>query len=301
MISNRTWSVFRNYDKMLFLGVPLVILLVLVFYPTYHLWRLAFSNFDITYMARPVFVGLNNFTKVVADPYFWAAFKNTLIISGVAVTIEFLLGLGMALFLNGKMFWGLLGRSLKAVLVVPIMIPPVVIGLNFKLIFDNFGPINGLLRVLGLQSVEWLGTPLAARISIVIADVWQWSPFLFIIFLAGLQTIPQDFYDAAKVDGASGWKTFRHITWPMLIPSAITALLLRVIDALKIFDVVYMVTAGGPSFSTEVLSLNIYRTAFRFGSLGYASTLAVVLFLILMLFVAIIVKSSKLRERMEWK
>jgi len=301
VVSNRTWLASQSYDKIIFLGAPLAILLVLIFYPTYHLWRLAFSNFDITYMAKPVFVGVDNFTQVVVDPYFWAAFKNTLIISGAAVTIEFFVGLGMALFLNGKIFWGMLGRLLKAILVVPIMIPPVVIGLNFKLIFDNFGPINGFLRMLGLQSVQWLGTSLTARISIVIADVWQWSPFLFIIFLAGLQTIPQDFYDAAKVDGAGSWKIFRHITWPMLIPSAVTALLLRVIDALKIFDVVYMVTAGGPSFATEVLSLNIYRTAFRFGSLGYASSLAVVLFLVLMLFVAIIIRITRLSERMEWK
>ena len=180
------------------------------------------------------------------------------------------------------------------------MIPPVVVGLNFKLIFDNFGPLNGLLNILHLSSVQWLGTPILAKMSIIIADVWQWSPFLFIIFLAGLQTIPQDLYDSAKVDGASSWKVFRYVTWPMLIPSATVALSLRVIDALKIFDVIYMVTAGGPSFSTEVLSLNIYRTAFRFGSFGYASAEAVVLLILLMIIIWVIIKGMRLSKSLEW-
>ncbi|MEN3188448.1 MAG: sugar ABC transporter permease [Atribacterota bacterium] len=284
-------------DKVVFLFLPLCLLGAIIIYPTLNLWRLALSNFDITYMREPVFIGVRNFVRILADDYFWSALWNTAVISGTAVAIEFFLGLAIALLLSGEIGGGKISKSL---LIIPIMVPPVVVGLNFKLIFDNFGPINDFLRRVGLKPIEWLGSPLSAKISIIIADVWQWTPFVFIILLAGLQTVPPELYDAAKVDGASGWKVFRHITWPMLIPSITIALAFRIIDALKIFDVVYMVTNGGPSFATEVFSLNVYRTAFRFGSLGYASALAVTMFVVLTFVIWMVIRGMNLAKRMEW-
>ncbi len=291
-------SLFDQYAKSFFIYPPLIILLILIIYPTYYLVRLALSNFDVTYMTEPLFIGFQNFTQVLIDSYFWTSLGNTLIISGVAVTLEFLIGLGLALLLNEELRGGRIFRSL---IIIPIMVPPVIVGLNFKLLFDSFGPINGFLGIFGLNPIDWLGNPTMARVSIILADAWQWSPFVFIILLAGLQTIPEDLYDSAKVDGASGWRTFRYITWPMLIPSATLVLAFRVIDALKIFDVIYMVTSGGPAFSTEVLSLYVYRTAFRFGSLGYASALAVIMLVILTFITQIIVRTTRLSERLEWK
>jgi len=245
-------SLFDQHAKSFFIYPPLIVLLILIIYPTYYLIRLALSNFDVTYMTEPLFIGFQNFAQVLIDSYFWTSLGNTLIISGVAVTLEFLMGLGLALLLNEELRGGRIFRSL---IIIPIMVPPVIVGLNFKLLFDSFGPINGFLGFFGLNPIDWLGNPTMARVSIILADAWQWSPFVFIILLAGLQIIPEDLYDSAKVDGASGWRTFRYITWPMLIPSATLVLAFRIIDALKIFDVIYMVTSGGPAFSTEVISL----------------------------------------------
>ncbi len=290
-------SAIDQHAKSFFIYPPLVILLVLTIYPTYYLIRLALSTFDVAYMSEPLFTGLQNFVQVLTDNYFWSSFGNTLIISGAAVVLEFLIGLGLALLLNEELRGEKIFRSL---FIIPIMLPPVIVGLNFKLIFDTFGPVNGLLETFGLNPLDWLGNPTLAKFSIILADTWQWSPFVFIILLAGLQVIPKDLYDSAKVDGAGGWKVFRYITWPMLIPSVTLVLALRVIDALKIFDVIYMVTSGGPAFSTEVLSLYIYRTAFRFGSLGYASALAVIMLVILTFITQVIIRATRLNKRLEW-
>ncbi|HHV63370.1 MAG TPA: sugar ABC transporter permease [Firmicutes bacterium] len=291
-------SVFDRFAKHIFILPGLGVLVALVIYPTYYLIRLALSNFDLTFMTKPVFIGLGNFIQILSDTYFWGALGNTLVMASIAVALEFVFGLGMALLLNEDLRGG---RIIKSLLIVPMMIPPVVVGLNFKLIFDQFGPLNDLLQRLGVSCVDWLGNPLMAKVSVILADVWQWSSFMFIIFLAGLQAIPQYLYDSAKVDGASGWRTFRFITWPMLVPSATVALTFRVMDALKIFDVVYMVTSGGPSFSTEVLSLYIYRTGFRFGTLGYASAVAVIMLILLTAIIEVIIKETRLGKRLEWE
>lgn len=291
-------SVFDRFAKHIFILPGLGVLVALVVYPTYYLIRLALSNFDLTFMTKPVFIGFGNFVQILSDSYFWSSLGNTLVMSSIAVTLEFVFGLGMALLLNEDLRGG---RILKSLLIVPMMIPPVVVGLNFKLIFDHFGPLNDLLQSLGVSRADWLGNPFMAKGSVILADVWQWSSFLFIIFLAGLQAIPQYLYDSAKVDGASGWRIFRYITWPMLVPSATVALTFRAVDALKIFDVVYMVTSGGPSFATEVLSLYIYRAGFRFGTLGYASALAFIMLILLTVIIQLIIKGTKLGKRLEWE
>ena len=207
------------------------------------------------------------------------------------------LGLCLALLLMEE----IPGSSvLRALFIVPMMIPAVVVGLNFKLIFDTFGPLNGFLQAIGLDRIPWLSDPTWARAAVVLSDVWQWTPFMFIILLAGLQSIPDELYDSAKVDGAVGWTLFRHITWPMLVPSATVAIAFRVMDVLRIFDIPFMMTNGGPSFATEVLSLYIFRTSFRFGSMSYAATLAFLMLIILSVTINFITKATKLSTRLEW-
>ncbi len=293
----RGFSIHR-YARVIFAGPPLVVLVVLVLYPTVYLMRLAFSRFDLSLMDRPELAGLLNFQLLLADASFRNALANTLVISVSAVGLEFLLGLGLALLLNQHLRGGAVLRSL---LIVPLMIPPVVVGLNFRMIFDVFGPLSRLAHALGLGRVDWLGHAGMAKTAIILTDVWQWTPFVFIILLAGLRAIPQDLFDAAAADGATAWRTFRYVIWPMLIPAATVALAFRLIDALRIFDIVYMVTYGGPGASTEVLSLYIYWTAFRFGNLGYAATLALIMLLLLSVFSIVLIRTMRLEQRLGWR
>lgn len=285
-----------KYAKQIFTIPSLLIIIVLIVYPSIYLVRMCFSEYDFTYMRVPEFNGIENVKLLVEDKYFWNALFNTFIISITAVIIEFLLGLSLALLVENTK------RSLlfKSIFIISMMIPPIVIGLNFKLIYDQFGPLNSLVQALGFAPIGWLSSPVMARISIILADVWQWTPFMFIIILAGLQAVNPEYYDAARVDGAHGLQLFRFVTWPMILPAVTIAIAFRFIDSLKIFDIIFMITWGGPSGATETLSLYIYRTAFRFGNIGYASTLAFVMLILLSIVITIFLKVIGLSKRMEW-
>jgi multiple sugar transport system permease protein len=220
---------------------------------------------------------LQNYTRLASDGFFLAALSHTLIYAVVALTFEFLLGLGLALLLNREMR----GRSLfRASLLVPLMLPPVVVGVVWRLMLNpNFGAVNGTLKSLGFntEALTWTASPKLALMSVIAVDVWQWTPFVFLVLLAGLQAIPQEPYEAARIDGSSAWQTFRHITLPLLKPAILIALLLRTMDLLRVFDQIFILTEGGPGFATETISLYIYRAAFRFGNFGYAVAMSFVL------------------------
>jgi len=163
------------------------------------------------------------------------------------------------------------------------MLPAVVVGVVWRLMLNpNFGAVNGTLKSIGLSTdpLTWTASPKLAMVSVIMADVWQWTPFMFLILLAGLQAIPQEPYEAALIDGSTAWQTFRHITLPLLKPAILIALLLRTMDLLRVFDQIFILTEGGPGFATETVSLYIYRTAFRFSNFGYAAAMSFVLLLI---------------------
>jgi multiple sugar transport system permease protein len=226
--------------------------------------------------AGPQF-SLGNFTRLIGDSFFRSALVHTLIYSFAALTIEFFLGLGLALLLNSA----LRGRNVfRALLLVPMMLPAVVVGVIWRLLLNpNYGPINSALRLLGVNTdvLTWTASPKLAMLSVIVVDCWQWTPFMFLVLLAGLQAIPLEPYEAALIDGSTPWQTFRHITLPLLKPAILIALLLRTMDLLRVFDQIFIITEGGPGFATETLSLYIYRTAFRFFDFGYAAALSFVL------------------------
>jgi multiple sugar transport system permease protein len=142
--------------------------------------------------------------------------------------------------------------------------------------------VNGTLKSLGLrtEALTWTASPKLALASVITVDVWQWTPFVFLVLLAGLQAIPQEPYEAARIDGSSEWQTFRHVTLPLLKPAILIALLLRTMDLLRVFDQIFILTEGGPGFATETISLYIYRAAFRFGNFGYAAAMSFVLLIV---------------------
>ena len=220
---------------------------------------------------------LANFARMATDSFFLEALAHTFIYAAVALTFEFLLGLGLAVLLDRP----LRGRTLfRSALLIPMMLPPVVVGVVWRLMLNpDFGAINGTLKGAGIgtESLTWTASPMLALASVIGVDIWQWTPFMFLVLLAGLQAIPQEPYEAAVIDGSSAWQTFRHVTLPLLKPAILIALLLRTMDLLRVFDQIFILTEGGPGFSTETVSLYIYRTAFRFSDFGYAAAMSFVL------------------------
>jgi multiple sugar transport system permease protein len=265
----------RSFPYLL-LAPTIAVLLALSIYPLFYSVKISLQ----TESGGRVRYGLQNFARLFGDQFFLSALAHTLVYAIIALTIEFLLGLGLALLLNEK----LRGRNgFRALLLVPMMIPAVVVGVIWRLMLNpNFGAINGTLKRFGLnpESLTWTASPKLAMVSVITADVWQWTPFMFLILLAGLQAIPQEPYEAALVDGSSTWQTFRHVTLPLLRPAILIALLLRTMDLLRVFDHIFILTEGGPGFATETVSLYIYRTAFRFSNFGYAAAMSFVLLLI---------------------
>ena len=237
-----------------------------------------------------------NFTRLATDNFFLTAMVHTLIYAVAALSCEFLLGLGLALLLNSK----LRGRGLfRASLLVPMMLPSVVVGVVWRLMLNpDFGAINGTLRRFGIstESLTWTASPKLAMVSVIAVDVWQWTPFVFLVLLAGLQAIPEEPYEAALIDGSSRWQTFWHVTLPLLKPSILIVLLLRTMDLLRVFDQIFILTEGGPGFATETISLYIYRTAFRFFDFGYAAAMSFVLLALTNVISVIYIKFLQAKE-----
>jgi len=189
--------------------------------------------------------------------------------------LQLIIGTVLALLLNR------LGRArtwLVSLFLIPVMIAPVVAGFQFRMIYnDQFGPLNYIIQVLSrghLRGYAWIADPSVALFSIMLTDVWQWTPFMLLIMLAGLQSVPVEFYEAAEVDGASGWQMFWRITLPLLLPVIIIGILVRFMDTFKLFDVVYQLTGGGPGSVTETIAFYTYLQGFKFFSLGYTAAMA---------------------------
>ncbi|MEM3382124.1 MAG: sugar ABC transporter permease [Candidatus Bathyarchaeia archaeon] len=215
------------------------------------------------------FIGPVSFLKVANDTLFLEAILRTLTISAVVVPVEFMLGFTLAYVFSGKFFGK---RFLTLALVAPMMVIPAVGGWTFFLMFVESGPVNGILSMLtGTKvSIPWLTNPTYALFTIMLVDIWQWTPFIFLIMSAALLGVPQEPINAAYVLGATKWYTFRKVTLPMLKRPMIIALILRAIESLKIFDYPYMITGGGPGHATMTISMQLYESGFKY--LKYGST-----------------------------
>lgn len=259
-----------------FLAPAMAVLVALSIYPLVYAIRV---SFQATTGQQTVW-SFQNFTRLASDNFFFEALAHTLVYAVIALTLEFLLGLGLAVLMNQA----LRARSFfRALLLVPMMLPPVVVGVVWRLMLNsNFGAINGTLKGMGVDTtaLTWTASPWLAFASVIAVDVWQWTPFVFLVLLAGLQAIPQEPYEAAVIDGSSSWQTFRNVTLPLLKPAILIALLLRTMDLLRVFDQIFILTEGGPGFATETISLYIYRTAFRFSNFGYAAAMSFVLLIL---------------------
>ena len=267
---------------------PALLLLLFVFaYPILRAFWLSVFTRNLGTELQPVFSGWDNYVRMAGDGRFWQSLWATTVFTTASVISELLLGLGIALVLNRAFF----GRGIvRTIAILPWALPTALIGLAWAWIFnDQFGVVNDILRRLGLieTGINWLGDPTLAMIAVVFADVWKTTPFISILLLAGLQSISQDLYEAYSVDGANAWQKFRNITLPLLLPQILIAVLFRFAQAFGIFDLIAVMTGGGPGGATEVVSLYIYSTVMRYLDFGYGAALVVVTFLILIAAVAI--------------
>lgn len=267
---------------------PALLILASVFiYPIARAFWLSWFAENLGTQLEPVFTGLTNYQRMLGDGRFWQSLFNTSIFTVISVVIELLLGLVIALILNKSFF----GRGIvRTIAIIPWALPTAVMGLAWAWVFnDQYGVVNDVLQRLGLinTGISWLGTPTLAMAALIVADVWKTTPFISIILLARLQSISQDLYEAHAIDGASPWQSFQQITLPLLMPQILIALLFRFAQSFGVFDLVQVMTGGGPAGSTETVSIYIYSTVMRYLDFGYGAALVVVTFLLLVLAVAI--------------
>jgi multiple sugar transport system permease protein len=225
-------------------------------------------------------VGLDQYRQAFDDPLFTGALWTTLKFVTAAVAIETLLGLGLALLCLRELPFI---RAMRVLLIVPMVVTPVVVGIVFRLIYaSDVGLFSSLSGLVGGGSVGILDSESRAFWGLVLLDVWEWTPLIFLILLAGLQSLPQEPFEAARVDGAGAWRTFVDHTLPMLTPVLVVAIVLRTIDALTTFDQVYVLTHGGPGTSTQLISIYGYDTFFRFQQYGYAAAMLLMVALVVL-------------------
>ncbi|MBD3366946.1 MAG: ABC transporter permease subunit [Candidatus Eisenbacteria bacterium] len=275
----------------LWLVAPAVVfVIVLGAFPVLSQFVLSTTEFNLKFPDQRGFVGADNYVRLVTDSVFWQDLGHTFYFTFVSVGLELVLGLGAALLLNRV----IRGRTaLTSSLMMPWALPTVVAATMWSLILnDRIGLVNSVLSRLHIitDRILWLG-PKFAMTSVIIADVWKTTPFVAIILLAGLKSIPRHYYEAAELDGANRWQTFRSITLPLLKPFIAVAVLFRAMDAFRIFDLVWVLTGGASG--TETLSVYIYKVLFRYSELGYGSTLTVALFAIVFMLSLALIRSMR--------
>lgn len=285
----------QKSGRRLLLLPTVLLLLVFSIFPLVASVALGFGSWDIGMDNPYSFRGLENFARLVGDSRYFTSLVNTLVYAVGSVALQFGIGLALAwmLYLRppGHGFY-------RVLFLMPMMLTPVAVGYMWRLIFEHrIGAINFFLRTFGLEPIPWLTERATALLAIVIVETWQWTPFVFVFMYAALENLPRDVIDAAIVDGASRWQTFRHVVFPLLRPIAIAILLLRMVESLKIMDTVYVMTGGGPGNSTESLTLYAYRAGLQFFDLGSAAAIALTLLVgVLILALPLVLRLTKEAE-----
>lgn len=262
----------------------LLVILFVVALPILYAFVQSFYNYRWNVPNFPVrFVGLDNYLNIFEDADLVGSIGWTFGFTAVVVSCELVLGLALALLLNSKKL-GRLKAPLRGIFLIPLMMSAVVSGFMWRMLFDpEYGPINHILSLFGIGTVHWFTDVFPTRLVVVLSDMWLATPFVMLVLLAGMQTIPEDLYEVGSIDGASSWSLFRHITLPLLRYPILVVILIRVMDALRAFDMIYMLTRGGPGISTTTVMLFDYRYAFQFFQMGRASAVSFAFFIVICL------------------
>jgi multiple sugar transport system permease protein len=238
-------------------------------------------------------VGFDHYRRLPADTLLLAGLWNTAVFALAGVSIQVFLGFVLAWAVSrvrrGRVVY-------RTIFVLPILVPGILIGAIWKLMLNyDFGLANAALEVFGIHPIDWLGTRIWALPSVIVVDIWHWTPFCFLLLLAGFESLPQDVQEAARVDGASTWQELRHVLIPMMMPTIVVTFLFRLVTSLKVFDEIYLLTGGGPGSATEVVSYTIYRTFFTQDRMGYGSAMSVAVLFGISLLIVLALGAAKRR------
>lgn len=271
--------------KYFFIWPAFMIVLAMAIFPLIYSLSISFMHYRLIPPMPPRFNGVDNYTRLLSQPRFWSVIYTTSIIVIISVAVQYVIGFAVATALNAK----LRGSSvLRVLLLMPMLIAPVAVALIARMILNPvIGPLDQLLTIFGFPDLPFLADKHWAIGSIIAVEVWQWTPFVILLMLAGLQTLPRDVYEAATMENASKWRQFWDITFPMLLPISVAIVFIRIIESFKIMDTVFVMTGGGPGIATETLTLFAYQEGFKKFNLGYTSALSF-LFLIFIIVIGVI-------------
>lgn len=277
-------------SAILLLSPTLVIFSAFILFPVFFSFYLSFHKWNM-FSGDTTFIGLDNYIRMFKSEEFWSVLKNTAIYTLGTIPLNMIFSLFIAYVLHKK----IIGKKfLRTAFFAPVIISPVAAAVIWRWLYDpNFGLINWFIGLVGINPINWLNEPAAAMIALIIMGVWKTFGINMVLFSAGLQGIPENFYEAAEIDGAGSWKKFWNITIPLLAPTTFFIMVISMISSFQVFDIVYVLTSGGPLGSTKVLVFYVYEYAFKFFEMGYASAGAYVLFAILFILTLIQVKYMK--------
>jgi multiple sugar transport system permease protein len=266
----------------LFVGPAVLVMAAACLYPVLSAFQLSLFDWSMgTPWSAAKFVGLDSFISAFSNPRVWSSLWTTLLFAAVCVSAEMALGIALALALEHPVRGMAFFRTL---FILPMMIAPIAVGLAWRYMFDaQFGLINAVLALFGIGAKAWLADPTLAFVAIVIADVWQWTPFVFIMMIAALAGVDGSVIEASRIDGANWWQMTFRVKLPMIMHVIAITLMMRLIDAFRVLEVIYVLTFGGPGDSTEILALHIYKTAFVGQQLGVAAAISVLLLVVVAL------------------
>ncbi len=286
-------SIFNNKTGYAFVAPSLIFLCIFIFGMLIYAFYLSFYDWKLFDLGRlKTFVGLSNYINMLTDSIFKTALMNTLKFTFISIIIELVIGFFIALGL-----WNIkrMKKLIQSVILLPMITAPVIVGLIWRYIYDpQFGILNYTLNVFfNTGEISWLGSHSLAFVSIIIVEVWQMTPFVILVLHAGMAAIPHENLEAARVDGANGWKIVKSIVIPYIFPLVIIVLIMRTMDLYKIFDTVYALTKGGPGYTTETIALYTYKTGFSYYQMGYAMALSIVTLVFIFILSSIYFKKVK--------
>lgn len=265
----------------------LLVFLAMGVYPTIQGLINSFTSYNMTEIGEKAFIGIDNYIRMFTDLRFWQALGRTIIFVVLSVGISYLLGLMIAVFLN-KVERG--RNAYRIIFLIPMIIAPTITALNFKFMYNyNMGIINHILNVFGIANIDFLGNPSVALFSTLAVDIWLGTPLPILILLAGIESQSDAYYEAARIDGATEWQVFTNITLPILKKFSVIVIVLRSMDALKVYEVIQLMTAGGPGSASETLNIYISKVGFSWFEMGYAAALGIFTLYFIMIIAKIVI------------
>ena len=269
----------KHFDLLLIVPAVLV-LAVLIVGPLMYTLYLSFHSWFISSVVAPRWAGVRNFVRIFKDPHFFHSLKVTVYFTFGALILQIAIGVGLAQFLNRPFK----GRSIvRSVLILPMASTPVAISLIWRLMLHpTLGIVNYLVSVIGIEGQPWLTQRKTVIFSLIMIDVWHWTPLIMLIALAGMTSVNPNLYESGAIDGASRWQLFWHVTLPLIQPAVVVATMLRFMDSIKTFDMIYITTEGGPGSASRILNLYVFDQGFRYFRMGYASSLVILMTLLIM-------------------